>query len=81
MNYPAASRNGRGVRSKLLAMNRKRFKFYRILRASLRPLSNRFFVLSGRLGGQVNGPRALPAPTRISPAPTTEQKQHYNNDQ
>jgi hypothetical protein len=28
-----------------------------------------------------NGPRALPAPTRISPAPTTEQKQHYNNDQ
>jgi len=31
--------------------------------------------------GQVNGQRALPAPTRISPAPTTEQKQHYKNDQ
>jgi hypothetical protein len=67
MNYPAASSwvsntLTKRVRSKLLAMNPKRFKV-------------------GRLGGQVNGPLALPAPTRVSPAPTTEQKQHYNNDQ
>jgi len=25
--------------------------------------------------------RALPAPTRVSPAPATDQKQHQNNDQ
>jgi hypothetical protein len=50
-------------------------------RASLWALSDRLFVPSGRLGGQVNGPPALPAPTRISPAPATEQKQHYKNDQ
>jgi hypothetical protein len=49
-------------------------------RASLWALLDRFFIPSGRLCGQVNGPRALPAPTRISPAPATEQKQHYNND-
>ena len=30
---------------------------------------------------RVNGPRALPAPTRISPAPTTKQKHHDKNDQ
>ena len=39
------------------------------------------FAPSGRLRRQVNGPRTLPAPTRISPASTTKQKQHYDNDQ
>jgi hypothetical protein len=47
-----------------------------LARASLWALSDRFFVPSGGLRGQVNGPRALPVPTRISPAPTTEHKHH-----
>jgi len=31
--------------------------------------------------GKVKGPGALPPPTRVSPAPTTEYEQHDNNDQ
>jgi len=38
------------------------------------PFSDRFLFQVSDFEEQVDGSRALPAPTRISPAPTTEQK-------
>ena len=81
MNYPATRRSvsnplTKRVRSKVLAMNPERFKFHQILQSLPVGPFRSVFVPSERFAEQVDGSRALPAPTRISPAPTTDQKQH-----
>ena len=70
MNYPAASSefieySDEDVRSELLLRTSAISNFTKS------PFRSGFCSPVGDLA-QVNGPRALPAPTRISPAPTTE---------
>ena len=63
------------VHSKLPAINPQRFKFPQVLQSlAVGPFRSGFY--SKWATSRVNGPQALPAPTRISPAPTTEQKQN-----